>query len=134
MLELRQVLGVRDERDPPVAPLRGLAHLDDLDAVRSCGQLAEVAERVIITGQVEVGAWCVAKHGFRRRRLRECACHQSRDRDGAGSQGAFEYRRPHGTTASLYCSIKSSSLDVLKSWVRRSTTNFRICAVYAASP
>ena len=39
---------------------------------------------------------------------------------------------PHGSTASLYCSNRSSSFDALKSFVRRSTANRFNCAENAA--
>ena len=66
MIELRQVGGVGDEGDEPVAAARGLAHVDQLDAVRRRRQLAEIAQRVFVSGQVEIVAGLVAQHRFRR--------------------------------------------------------------------
>src|SRR6185437_7419834 len=114
VLDLRQVRRVGDEGDPPVALLRGLAYVDQFDAVGRCRDLAEVVERVFVSGELKVGARLIAEYRFGRR-----------NSGGGRSQREDECERErlHGITASLYCSMRSSSLAALKSLVRRSTTN-----------
>src|SRR6476469_1653050 len=123
MLELGEVLGIGNEGNDPFAALRGLTDIDQLDAVRRGGQLAEVGERLLVIGELEIGARLVAEDGLRCGRL------------GGGRQSQREQEQDlvHGSTASLYCSRRSSIFDALRSFARRSTENLRSCATKAAS-
>src|SRR5581483_11425860 len=98
---------------------RALADVDQLDAIRRGRDLAEVAQRIVVRGQVEIVAGSVSEHRFRRGHLAP--------RGGRQQKGNRESLQ--GSTASLYCSSRSSSLAVLKSFVRRSSANLRNCAM-----
>jgi len=66
LVDLRQILGRRNQRDLPIHATRGLAYRNHLDPVRARGQTMEVFARFVVVGEVEVLARLVAEHGFRR--------------------------------------------------------------------
>src|SRR5581483_2841319 len=153
VIELREIFGIRNERDKPVAALRRFADLDQLDAVAGRRHFLEVSERIVVRREIEIVSRLMPQHGLRRRHRGEradrreqqrnssasFACLPSRalrERSGASftqrAQSEPSQRRSHGITASLYCSSKSSIFDPLKSFVLRSTANFFNCVEYVA--
>ena len=121
VLELREVFRVGDEGDEPVAALRGFADVHELDPIGGGGEFLEVSERLLVVGELEIGAGLVAENGLGSGRL-----------GGGEGERQEEQELLHGSTASLYCSRRSSSFEELRSLARRSTMNFRSCAAKAA--
>jgi hypothetical protein len=68
-IQIGQVPGGRDDGDIPLAPLRGLADAHQLQLVGGVRQLLEVAQRVVISGEIKIVAGLVPQHGFRGGRL-----------------------------------------------------------------
>ena len=71
VVELRQVLGRRNERDIPVAALRRFADLHQLDPLARCGELLEIPQRVVVRREIKIVSRLVPQHRFGRRDLRD---------------------------------------------------------------
>ena len=75
-----------------------LAHFEHLDAVRAGGQRVEVADGVVVVGEVEVVAGVVAENGYRCRNLRT-SCYewqaQEQDREQYGNGTATNEAKMH---------------------------------------